>query len=460
MNMAEPQNFEDHTVSIRAEQAVLGSLILDNDALDRIADLEAVHFYRHDHRMIFEEIQRQVAAGGRADPMTIFATLSDKVEDCLPYLGRLRASAASSANIAHHAGIVSDKAAKRALGVLAAEMQELAGSHQPAAVCVDLIASKLELLAQKKTSSAPRQMSETLADYLAVLEARADGTIMPISTGHADLDARLDGGLERGTLTVVAGRPGMGKTAFGLGIARNISEWGSALFLSMEMSMTQVNDRNMAAIGKIPLKWLRKPVLDVGAKANDCAYGKAITHVVHKSLQMKLSIDDKTGLNMIEIRTKARQVKRKCGLDVVVVDQLSFITGGKGDKEYAVVGEYTRALVALGKELDVAVILLCQLNRECEKRPNKRPMMSDLASSGSIEQDAANIIFLYRDEVYNPDSKDRGICEVNSAKQRQGEPGVVALNYIGSQTRFEDLQYPWRPAAPEERKARGNGGYD
>jgi replicative DNA helicase len=142
---------------------------------------------------------------------------------------------------------------------------------------------------------------------------------------------------------------------------------------------------------------------------------------------------------------------------VVVVDQLSFITGGKGDKEYAVVGEYTRALVALAKDLDVAVILLCQLNRECEKRPNKRPMMSDLAISGSIEQDAANIIFLYRDEVYNPDSKDRGICEVNSAKQRQGEPGVIALNYIGSQTRFEDLQYPWRPSTAEEKPAQKRG---
>ncbi len=459
MNLSDQQHLEDHTVSIRAEQAVLGSLLLDSEAMDRVADLEAAHFYRQDHRLIFEEIQRQVGAGSRADPMTVFAALDGKVDDCLSYLGKLRVSAASSANIAHHAQIVTDKAGKRALAALGVEMQEMAASFQPAATCIDLMASRLEALAQKKTASAPRQMSETLADYMGVLEARADGTIMPISTGHVDLDARLDGGLERGTLTVVAGRPGMGKTAFGLGIARNISEWGSALFLSMEMSMTQVNDRNAAAIGKIPLKWLRKPVIDVGAATQNRVHWNALTHVVHKSIQMKLSIDDKTGLNMMEIRTKARQVKRKDGLDVVVVDQLSFITGGKGDKEYAVVGEYTRALVALAKDLDVAVILLCQLNRECEKRPNKRPMMSDLAISGSIEQDAANIIFLYRDEVYNPDSKDRGICEVNSAKQRQGEPGVIALNYIGSQTRFEDLQYPWRPPTAEEKPARGKGGF-
>lgn len=445
---------EDHTVSIRAEQAVLGSLLLDNDALDRIGDLQADHFYRHDHSLIFEEIQRQIVLGRRVDPMTLFEAMSGKVEDCLPYLGKLRASAGSSANILRHAEIVSDKAAKRALAALSVEMCELAASHQSAALCVDLMASKLEALAQKKTANAPLQMSETLASYISVLEARADGTIMPISTGHAQLDEQLDGGLERGTLTVVAGRPAMGKTAFGLGIARNISQWGSALFLSMEMSQTQVNDRNVSAIGKVPLKWLRKPGTDGGPNGQDHAYWAALTHVVHKSLEMKLAIDDQTGLNMMEIRTKARQVKRKHGLDVVVVDQLSFITGGKSDKEYAVVGEYTRALVALAKELDIAVILLCQLNRECDKRPNKRPLMADLAMSGSIEQDAANVMFLYRDEVYNPDSPDRGICEVNSAKQRQGQPGVIALNYIGSQTRFEDLTHPWRPHQAEEKPAR------
>jgi replicative DNA helicase len=444
----------DHTVSIRAEQAVLGSLLLDNDSLDRIGDLQSAHFYRHDHRLIFEEIQRQVVAGRRVDPMTLFEALNGKVDDCLPYLGKLRASAGSSANIGRHAEIVSDKASKRALAALSLEMHELAASHHSAAVCVDLVASKLEALAQKKTSNVPLQMSETLANYMAVLEARADGSIMPISTGHADLDVQLDGGLERGTLTVVAGRPAMGKTAFGLGIARNVAHWGSSLFLSMEMSETQVNDRNVSALGKIPLKWLRKPGNEGGADGQDHAHWAALTHVVHKSLEMKLAIDDQTGLNMMEIRTKARQVKRKHGLDVVVVDQLSFITGGKSDKDYVVVGEYTRAFVALAKELDVAVILLCQLNRECEKRPNKRPMMADLAISGSIEQDAANVMFLYRDEVYNPESPDRGICEVNSAKQRQGQPGVIALNYIGSQTRFEDLAYPWCPHRAEEKPAR------
>lgn len=458
MNMSDQQYLEDHTAAVRAEQAVLGGLLLENDALDRI-DLVAANFYRPDHRLIFEEIVRQVASRRAADPITVFEALGSKVEDCLPYLTRLRASAVSAVNIGRHAEIVSDKARKRALGVLAVEMQELAHSFQPAAVCVDLVASKLEALAQQKTGEEPKLMSETLGEYLGVLQARLNGEIKPVATGHRDLDDRLDGGLERGTLTVVAGRPAMGKTAFGLGIARNVArDGGVALFLSMEMSRTQVTDRNVSAIARVPLGWLRKP----GEGRLDTPHWDAVTHSVAVARDMRLFIDDKTGLNMLEIRAKARSVKRKAGgqLDVVVVDQLSFITGGKAEKEYMVIGEYTRALVALSKELDTAVILLCQLNRDCEKRPNKRPLPSDLGMSGSIEQDAANIMLLYRDEVYNPESKDKGICEVNSAKQRQGQPGTVALAYIGSQTRFEDLQYPWRQHVPEEKPARRKGGFD
>lgn len=445
---------EDHTVSIRAEQAVLGALLADNDALDRTPDLDASQFYRNDHRLIFEEIRRQVVAGHRADPLTVYEKLADKVDDCLRYLATLRQSSVSAANIAHHAAIVTDKAAKRALVALSDEMRELAASHQSAASCVDLMASKLEALAHRKTSGEPMRMDSMLSDYADVLQQRMDGTIKPISTGHRDLDSMLDGGLERGTLTVIAARPGMGKTAAGLGIARNVASWGSSLFLSMEMARNQVNDRNIAAMGCIPIKWLRKPSEADTPGSQNTFYWTAMTHAFKKSQDLNLFIDDKTGLNMLEIRAKARAVKRKAGLDLIVVDQLSFIVGGKSDKSYEAVGEHTRALVALAKELDCAVVLLCQLNRECEKRTNRRPIMADLAVSGSIEQDAANILFLYRDEVYNPDSPDKGLCEVQSVKQRQGEPGTIALGYTGNQTRFDDLPYPWRPQSRDEKPAR------
>lgn len=444
---------EDHTVSIRAEQAVLGALLADNDGLDRVSDLESMHFYRHDHRMIFDEIRGQIMTGKRADPITVYEKLSDKVEDCLKYLASLRSSAITMNAIARHAAIVIDKADKRALAAISYEMRELAASHQSASVCVDLMASKLDALAQKKSAGEPLRLDAMLGDYADVIQQRMEGTIKPISTGHRDLDARLDGGFERGTLTVVAGRPGMGKTGFGLGIARNVSEYGSALFLSMEMSRHQVNDRNVAALGRIPIKWLRKP------SENDTMYWSNMTAAFIKAREMNLYIDDKTSLNMLEIRAKARQVKRKQGLDLVVVDQLSFITGGKSDKLNEVVGEYTRALVSLSKELDCAVMLLCQLNRECEKRGDKRPIMADLAMSGSIEQDAANIIFLYRDEVYNRETKDKGICEVNSVKQRQGEPGTVGLSYTGSQTRFDDLSYMWTPSSAKEDESSRRRGF-
>lgn len=441
---------ESHdAVAIRAEQAVLGALLLDNDALDRVSDLEAAHFYRADHRLIFEELRDQITSGRRADPMTLFEKLSDRVDDCLPYLGKLRASAVSAANIGRHAEIVIDKAAKRALSALAVEVQELAESHQSAAACIDLIASKLEPLAQRKAGSEPMRIDAMLADYADVLTRRMSGAVRPVPTGFKHLDEQLDGGLERGTLTVIAGRPGMGKTAAGLGIARNVAIDGSALFFSMEMSRHQVSDRNVAAMGHVPVKWLRKPT----ETERDSAHWESMTAAFVKARSMNLFIDDQTGLNMLEIRAKARSVKRKHGLDLIVVDQLSFITGGKSDKSYEAVGEHTRALVALAKDLDCAVILLCQLNRQCETRPNKRPIMADLAVSGSIEQDAANIIFLYREAVYNPDlpEHEREICEWHAVKQRQGEPGIVGLKYTGNLTRFDDLSYRWYPRV-EERK--------
>ena len=450
---------EDQTVSVQAEQTVIGSLLVDNDALDRIGNLREAHFYRQDHRWIFAELCRQVGAGQRADAMTLSSALGDKVDDCMRYLATLRMSAASSANIVRHAEIVIDRASKRALVALAIEMQGMAASPQPASLCVDFAASKLDELAQKKTSHDPERMNEMLTAYSDVIQQRMDGSIKPIQTGYRDLDEMLDGGLERGTLTVLAARPGMGKTAIALGVARNVAEWGSSLFLSMEMSRTQVNDRNISAMGKIPLKWLRKPDETTRADYDGQDNWSRMSLAFGKSVNMNLFIDDQTALNMSDIRAKARKVKRRSGLDLLVIDQLSFITGGKSDKSYEVVGEYTRALVAMSKELDCAVLLLAQLNRECEKRQNKRPIAADLAVSGSIEQDAANIIFLYRDDVYNPESNDRGICEVISVKQRQGEPGTVGLRFIGAQTRFEDTEPRWypRPHDPVQTSSRRGG---
>lgn len=430
--------------AIHAEQSVIGALLIDNDALDRIADLTPEHFYRLEHRAVFTEICRQIAAGKRCDVISLFDALQTKIEDCLAYLNQIAQSVGSAANIARYAEMVIDRSIKRSLAAIGNEMWET--SAEPADVMVDRFAAKLEALAQRKTKQEPQRMSDMLGNYVDVIEARMEGKIRPIQTGFADLDARLDGGLERGTVTVIAGRPSMGKTALGLCIARNVSEWGTSLVLSMEMPKDQINDRNIAALGKLPVSWLRNPS-DKGEDGRRMF--DSMTHAFQRANDMSLYIDDQTGLSMLEIRSKCRSVKRRVGLDLIVIDQLSFITGSTADKSWDAVGEYTRGMLKLAKELNVALVLLCQLNRKCEDRTNKRPILSDLAASGSIEQDASNVIFLYRDEIYNPDSKDKGVCEVITAKQRQGEPGIVGLTYIGSQTRFENLARPWNPELRE-----------
>lgn len=435
--------------NIEAEQSVLGALLLDNDAIDRVPDLKAEHFYDFDNARIFAEIAKQIASGKRCDPITLFEVLESSVSDCLPYLTKLQNNTPSAANISRYADIVLDRAIKRELIALGGNAQQSANSNEAAIVLVDRFAAKVEELAQKKTTKEPQKISSMLVSYMDVLEARMEGRIKPIATGFADLDKRLDGGLERGTLTTIAARPAMGKTAMALALSRNVAEWGSSLFLSMEMSADQVSDRNIAALGKIPVSWLRKPL------EHDSEAWSRVTHACQRATELNMHIDDQTGLTMLEIRAKSRSVKRKNGLDLLVIDQLSFIKGAIAENKAYELGEYTRGLMALAKELDCAVVLLAQLNRECEKRPNKRPIMSDLASSGSIEQDSANVIFLYRDEVYNPDTPYKGVCEVITTKQRQGELGMVPLTYIGNQTRFEDFSGNYNPDERQETKRRG-----
>lgn len=440
--------------SLSAEQAVLGSILLDNGSIDKIPSLAETDFYRADHRKIYSEMIAQITAGKHADAITLADSLKDVVADCLPYLFQLQASAGSAANVAKHSEIVRDRAMLRALDALGIEAQaEAHGAVEPAAIVLDRVAQKLEAMAQCRDSGAPIRAGDLLGDYVELLTARMEGLIKPISTGFRDLDTMLDGGLERGTLSILAARPAMGKTAMGLALARNVAIDGSALFLSMEMNRTQISDRNIAALGGLSVSWLRKP------NERDTMNWDRVTAAFAKSQDLNLYVDDATSLSMLEIRAKARGIKRRHGLDLLVIDQLSFIVGGSNENKAYDIGEHTRGAVALAKELDCAVVMLAQLNRDCEKRQNRRPIMADLAMSGSIEQDAANVIFLYRDEVYFPNSKDKGICEVITGKQRQGSIGTVGLNFIGSQTRFEDLQYAWVPPCEREpdQKQRSRG---
>lgn len=431
------------TFSMQAEQAVLGCLLVSNAALDKVADLTTEDFYHGDHRKIFQEISGQITSGKICDVITAYDGLRDEIDDGLVYLNQLAHRTPSAASIRVHADIVIEYAKKRQFMAACREATDMA-AKMPVPEVTDWLSNKLERLSQNAASLDPQTVGESLSNYVELLQARVDGSIKPIATGFLDLDLRMDGGFERGTLNVLAARPSMGKTAFGLALARNVAEWGSVGFLSMEMPKAQINDRNIAAMGQIPIPWLRKP--NEGDEEN----WTRLTAAFEKAQRLKLWIDDETGLNLTAIRSKARFIKRRSGLDLLVIDQLSFISGSKAENKAYEIGDYTRGLLALAKELDCAVLLLAQLNRECEKRNNKRPILSDLSSSGSIEQDASTVMMLYRDEVYNPDTPDKGICEVILAKQRQGEPGVVPLTYIGNQTRFENVAFKWQPPAMRE----------
>jgi replicative DNA helicase len=440
--------FDKLMVAREQEQAVLGALLISNDAIDRIGDLRAEHFYDYQHRQIFNSIVRLIMSTKPADVITVFEFLqSQGWEADLPYLNSLAQNTPSAANIARYAATVREKAVKRALLALARETADtVAESPEDSGVLVDQLTSKLEKLSHAVVKSEPQLARDTLAQHIESIDERYNGGgVAAIPTGLGDLDAILNGGLRRGNLIVLAGRPKMGKTALALNVANNVSKDGVAAVLSQEMTKSELHDRNMASLGRIPLDHLIDP-----RKLTDEDWPR-LTYAVQQLNDMQLYIDDQAGLTLLDVRTKLKQIKRKAGrLDCAVVDYLQLMNGD-GDNRNAQIEGITRGLKNLAKELETPIILLSQLNRKLEERPNKRPQPSDLRDSGSIEQDCDVAIFLYRDEVYHPDSPDRGTCEAIVALNRQGAAGTARLAYIGEHTRFENLAQGWRPAEAEKR---------
>jgi replicative DNA helicase len=437
--------------SIEAEQSVIGALLRDNDAIDRIGDLRAEHFFLGDHAAIFGELVRHLAAGRSCDVISLGDALRAKIADCLPYLNQMAQNTPSAANIGRYAAIVRDKAIKRGLIRFGRDVVEAATmSPAESATLVDHASSELEKLALARTRIEPVRQADELAAHVEEIERRMEGKSRAISTGYPALDEKLSGGLRGGDLIVLAARPKMGKTALAVNIACNVAFDHPVLIQSMEMPKAQLHDRNLASLGKIPLPHLLQP-----SKMTPQDWD-GLTHASIKIGQMQLYLDDQGGQRLIDVRMKAKGVKRKHGLKLLVVDYLQLMEGD-GDNRNAQIEGITRGLKGLAKELDIAIILLSQLNRKLEERPNKRPIPSDLRDSGSIEQDADAVVFLYRDEVYNPDSPDIGMCEVDVALCRQGAPGRVALTYVGEQVRFESLNRSWMPT-PKETAKRGNRG--
>lgn len=436
--------------SVEAEQSVLGGLLLENDALDRIADiLSGGDFYRHDHRLIYEHICKLIERNKPADIVTVAESLDSSAElsgvGGIAYLGALAQNTPTAANIRRYAEIVRERAVMRKLVEVGSSIAESAYSPQgrDAQQLLDEAEARIFQIAEggKRSSEGFMDIKILLpqvADRIDQLYQRDNPSdVTGIPTGYTDLDEKTSG-FQPGDLIIVAGRPSMGKTAFSLNIAENVALDAGlpvAVF-SMEMGATQLATRMIGSVGKLDQHKMRNGRLDDEDWVRLAA-------ALGKLNDAPIFIDEGAGLSSFDVRARARRLHRQCGkLGLIVVDYLQLMTapaGRQGENRATEISEISRSLKALAKELDVPVVALSQLNRGLEQRTDKRPVMSDLRESGAIEQDADVILFIYRDEVYNPDTPDKGTAEIIIAKQRNGPIGKVRLTFIGENTRFENF---------------------
>ncbi|GIW55367.1 MAG: replicative DNA helicase [Nitrospiraceae bacterium] len=437
MKTAEIHAFPLPPQSAESEQALLGALLADEQAWDKVADVVTVaDFYRTDHRLIYEAIDALVQAGKAADPLTVAERLQDqgKLEQVggLEYLGSLAVHAPGSANARHYAQIVRERSVRRQL--LAAANEVISLCHEPGGLGAEDIAGEAEraiFSALERRLSEAKTIGQCLSDLFSKVDERAQGgsAWSGLPTGFIDLDAYI-GGLRPSDLIVIAGRPSMGKSALAFNIAAHAAKAGHAVAaFSLEMSAEQVTARLVSADSRVPLNALLQGRLseDAWSRAAE-AWGRL--------KDLPLVIDETPAVTCAHIRARCRRIKRAYGgLGLIVVDYLQLMRG-QGENRTQEVGSISRGLKAIAKEFSAPVLVLSQLNRECERRTNKRPMMSDLRESGEVEQDADVILFVYRDEVYNPDSPDRGTAEVIVAKQRNGPTGAARLTYLSEYTLF------------------------
>ena len=435
--------------SVEAEQSVLGGLLLDNLAWDRAADLlNEADFYRHEHRLIFAAVGALIGASKPADVITVFEHLQTlgKAQDCggLAYLNALAQSVPSAANLRRYAEIVRERAVLRRLIAASDEIATSAFNTQGRAVVQILDEAEGLIFKIGEEGSRTRQgfqgidkLVTALIDRVNELAENGAEEVTGVRTGFYELD-RMTAGLQKGDLIVLAARPSMGKTAFALNIAEHVAvaEGLPVLVFSMEMGAAQLALRMVGSLGRIDQQHLR-----TGALRNE--EWERLAEAVDRLGRVQLYIDETPALNAAELRARARRMARQFGgtLGLIVVDYLQLMSGSSGSKENPAteIGEISRGLKALAKELQCPVIALSQLNRSVESRNDKRPMMSDLRESGAIEQDADIIMFIYRDEYYNKESKEPGVAEIIIGKQRNGPVGTLKLTFLKPLTRFDNL---------------------
>lgn len=432
-------------VSVEAEESVLGSCLIDPSALDRIVDVVSPEdFHLKRHQLIFHAIINQAKTTEQFDVLTITEHLKQlqQLETCGgdQYLMRLANQTPSAAHVEQYASIVKDRSMLRGLLAYATDLTEK--SFTPGELSADDVFEKAEsdlfkLSNTRSHTKGPEKIDSIVSRTADIIDklASQDSGVSGHPTGFNDFD-KLTSGLQNSDMVVVAARPSMGKTVLSCNFAENVLVSGGkpVLIFSLEMPSEQIAMRMLSSLGRIDQHRIRSG----GLQDDDWPRLSAAMKMLEES---KLFIDDTPGISPAEIRSRARQIKRRHpDLGLIVVDYLQLIrVPGNGENRTQEIAEISRSLKLIAKELNVPVVAVSQLNRSLEQRHDKRPMMSDLRESGAIEQDADLICFIYRDEVYNPETPDKGTAEVIIAKHRNGPIGRVRLAFLGQFTRFENF---------------------
>jgi replicative DNA helicase len=425
-----------------AEKSVLGAAMLNKDALyDVTEEVRAQDFYNELHKEIFEAISDLFRKNSPVDTLTVSEELkrrkSLEMIGGRAYVALLSVSVPSTSNARQYAKIVAEKAALRNLISKAGEIIDKGYQEKQAAEEVlDFAERGIFEIAQQRQRKDFTPLKDILLDNINMIDkmSQLDGNLTGVTSGFIDLDAKTSG-FQKSDLIIVAARPAMGKTAFALNIAQQAATKGNAkiLVFSMEMSKEQLGQRLLSMESRIEMQKLKTG--DLERKDWD-----QISIAMDNLSKANIFIDDTPGISIMEIKNKCRRLKAEKGLDMVIVDYLQLMSiDGKTDNRQQEITALSRYLKLLAREMDCPVIVLSQLSRAPEQRTDHRPVLSDLRESGAIEQDADIVIFLYRDEYYNPEDTEKpGVCEVIISKQRSGPTGSVDLTWLGKYTRFVD----------------------
>mgnify|MGYP000974317058 FL=1 len=429
--------------NVDAEMSVLGGMMLSKDAIaDVIEILRSADFYRPAHASVYEVVIELFGRGEPADAVTVGAELKKKGEleriGGLPYLHTLVATVPTAANAAYYARIVREQAQLRSLVEAGTRIVQLGYTTDGADVegLINLAQSEVFAISEQRQTTDYTTLEEIVPDLYEELERNAnrDGGLDGVPTGFSELDSKLNG-LRAGQMIIIAARPGGGKSTLAMDICRSAAVHNNmaSTYFSLEMNRTELSMRLLAAESKVFLDRMIKGELETRD-------WQAIARTLDKISQAPLIVDDSPNMTMGEIRAKSRRMKQQHGIQLIVIDYLQLLTsGGKAvESRQQEVSEFSRSIKLLAKELEIPIVAVAQLNRDSERRNDRRPQVADLRESGSLEQDADVVLLIHRDDMFNKDSDRRGLAEIIIGKQRSGPTGTLELEFQGQYARFAE----------------------